>query len=306
MRKIFCIGETVYDIIFKNGQPVAAKAGGSMLNACVTMGRTGLPAHFISEYAKDQIGNEIDNFLTSSHINTKYVYRYSDGKTSIAIAFLNEKNDANYTFYKQLPEKRLNIEWPVVNKHDIVQLGSFYAINPEIRPLVKQFAAKANEVGAIVYYDPNYRKAHLHELELLKPMIIENMQMATIVRGSDEDFQMIFNASNLEEAWAQVKKYCNTLIYTEASKSVTLKTDQLTIEVPSKKIHPISTIGAGDNFNAGIIYGIYKVNIEKEKIAFLKKEQWEKIIHFGIEFASEVCLSYENYIGESFARNYKI
>ena len=41
MRKIYTIGETVLDIIFKNGQPVASKAGGSMLNTAVSLGRRG-------------------------------------------------------------------------------------------------------------------------------------------------------------------------------------------------------------------------------------------------------------------------
>ncbi len=41
MRKIYGIGETVFDIIFKNGQPQAAKAGGAMLNSTVSLGRIG-------------------------------------------------------------------------------------------------------------------------------------------------------------------------------------------------------------------------------------------------------------------------
>ena len=46
MRKIYAIGETVFDIIFKNGQPQAAKPGGAMLNSAVSLGRMGLPAIF--------------------------------------------------------------------------------------------------------------------------------------------------------------------------------------------------------------------------------------------------------------------
>ena len=46
MRKIYGIGETVLDIIFKDGQPQAAKAGGSVLNSMVSMGRMELPVIF--------------------------------------------------------------------------------------------------------------------------------------------------------------------------------------------------------------------------------------------------------------------
>ena len=35
MRKIFGIGETIYDILFRQGQPVAAVPGGSVFNGLI-------------------------------------------------------------------------------------------------------------------------------------------------------------------------------------------------------------------------------------------------------------------------------
>ena len=37
MRKIFGIGETIYDILFRNGKPVAAVPGGSVFNGLISM-----------------------------------------------------------------------------------------------------------------------------------------------------------------------------------------------------------------------------------------------------------------------------
>ena len=39
MASIYGVGETTYDIVFKNGSPVGAHVGGSILNTVVTMGR---------------------------------------------------------------------------------------------------------------------------------------------------------------------------------------------------------------------------------------------------------------------------
>jgi sugar/nucleoside kinase (ribokinase family) len=50
MRKVYTIGETVLDIILKDNQPFATKAGGACLNSAVTLGRLGLPSYFIGEY----------------------------------------------------------------------------------------------------------------------------------------------------------------------------------------------------------------------------------------------------------------
>jgi fructokinase len=304
MRNVFCIGETVYDIIFKEGKPVAAKAGGSMLNSSVSMGRMKLIPSFISEYGKDEIGNEIEKFLSTNHVNTRHVFRYENGKTSIAIAFLNAKNDANYSFYKQLPEKRLIIDSPKIEKDDILLFGSFFAINREIRKQLESIVASARHAGAIVIYDPNFRKAHLHELSDLLPLIIENMKMASIVRGSNEDFQMIFNAGTVEEAYSYVSKYCPVLLYTANTKGVHLKAPDIGLSVPVRKLTPVSTIGAGDNFNAGLIYGLLKENIRTNDLT--TKFNWQKLLQYGIDFASEVCMSYDNYISEEFAEKYAL
>ena len=91
MRKIYAIGESLLDIIFREDQPQTAKAGGSMLNSVVSLGRMKLPVSFISEYGYDDVGNLIDKFLKENGVDTSFVHRYNDGNTSLALAFLNEK-----------------------------------------------------------------------------------------------------------------------------------------------------------------------------------------------------------------------
>ena len=86
------------------------------------------------------------------------------------------------------------MEFPVIRKDDIILCGSIYAITREIRQKFVSFVKGAAANGAIVLYDPNFRKAHASELDELRPLIIENIQMASIIRGSDEDFQNIFGA----------------------------------------------------------------------------------------------------------------
>jgi len=305
MRKIYGIGETVLDIIFKDGQPQAAKAGGSVLNSVVSMGRMGLPVSFISEYGFDDVGKLIDDFLKSNGVDTSFVHRFSDGSTSLALAFLNEKNDAHYSFYKDFPGKRLDIVFPELKKGDIVQCGSFYAIWPEIREKFIRFIRKARENGALILYDPNFRKTHLSELDILKPLIIENMQLAGIIRGSDEDFRNIFGVSNIDGAWEIVRNYCNCLIYTANKEGVYVRTTSFSGKFPVQNITPVSTIGAGDNFNAGIITAIYNHGIQNGQMDQINEKTWSEIISTAVGFATHVCLSYENYISAEFAAEIK-
>ena len=305
MRKIYGIGETVFDIIFKNGQPQAAKAGGAMLNSTVSLGRIGLPVFFISEYASDNVGQIIDSFLSENGVGTTYVDHYKDGKTKLALAFLNERNDASYTFYQDYPAKRLNIDFPVIMKDDIILCGSIYSITAEIRKKFLDLITKANENGAIVIYDPNFRPTHSSDLETLKPMIIENMKKAKLIRGSDEDFKNIYGANTPDEAWNVVKKYCNCMVYTANSEGVYVRTISYAGKFAVKAIKPISTIGAGDNFNAGMMAAIYLNKISVDQLDKMGEELWSKVISMGVDFATNVCLSYENYISPEFAKELK-
>lgn len=306
MRRIYTIGETVLDILIKGNQPFVAKAGGACLNSAVSLGRLGLPIQFIGEYGLDEVGNFIDNFLKENNVNTEYVYRYYDGKSALALAFLNENNDASYDFYKIYPEKRLNIDFPHIHQDDIIVFGSFYAITPEVRKKLIHFIQSAKKNKAIILYDPNFRKQHLHDLPHLKPMIQENISYATIVRGSHEDFSFIYGARNVDETYTHFGDKPPCLLYTSSTKGVFLKTPSLTEKFPIKRITPKSTIGAGDNFNAGIVYSIYKKHIKFKQIANLDLNDWHEIIETAVNFATHVCENYDNYLSVEFAKDYKL
>jgi len=157
----------------------------------------------------------------------------------------------------------------------------------------------------LILYDPNFRKSHVSELDMLRPLIIENIQMASIVRGSDEDFRNIFGAGTADEAWKSVKEHCNCLVYTASAAGVFVRTDSFSADFPAKKIKPLSTIGAGDNFNAGMVAAIYNNGITRNELSRMGEEQWRKIVSSGVEFATEVCLSYENYISKEFATKFR-
>ena len=86
---------------------------------------------------------------------------------------------------------------------------------------------------------------------------------------------------------------------------VNLYTGKLSEHFDTDMINPVSTIGAGDNFNAGIIYGLLKYNIGYHDLSTMSKETWEKIIRCGMDLASEVCQSYDNYISKEFATSYR-
>lgn len=305
MRKVFGIGETILDIIFKDEQPYKAIPGGSVFNGLVTLGRLGVPVSFISEIGKDKVGNIIQKFMEDNHITTKFVDRFPNGKSPISLAFLDNENNADYVFYKDYPSQRLEVPFPVIEEDDIFIYGSYYCLNPDLRTRVAEFLQYAKERGAILYYDPNFRKAHAYEAIKVMPTVFENLEYADIVRGSDEDFINLFGKTDTSNIYKEhIQFYCDNLLTTHGSKGVSLYTNNFAEHFNAMSVKTISTIGAGDNFNAGIIYGLLKYDVHRADLSSLDKDIWEKIIRCGIDLASEVCQSYENYVSAEFAIKY--
>ena len=306
MRKVIGIGETILDIIFKNDEPIGAVPGGSVFNGIISLGRSGIPAAFISETGNDRVGQRIIRFLEENHVDASLMNVYPESKSPVSLAFLNEHNDAEYIFYKDHPHDRLEFTMPEIEPDDIVMFGSYYAINPVIRPQVLGFLEYAKSKGAILYYDVNYRASHRDEIMKLTPNIIENLEFADIVRGSKEDFEIMYNKKDADSVYrAQISFYCKNFIYTQGAEKVELRgVGNINLQYPVKPIETVSTIGAGDNFNAGFVYGLMKYDITRDMLEQgLSEAQWSAIVDEAQQFAANVCQSIHNSVDVEFGRS---
>lgn len=306
MRQVIGIGETILDILFLENRPESAVPGGSVFNALVSLSRLGIPVSFVSEIGQDRVGQLITDFMNTNGMTTDFIDFFPNGKSPVSLAFLDERKNAAYQFYTNYPEQRLNIVFPTINPDDIVIIGSYFALNPLLRERVAELLDYAKERKAIVYYDLNFRKPHAHEAIQLLPTVMDNYEYATIVRGSDEDFLNLYKKSGAEAVYKDhVAFYCKQLITTHGADGVNLFTGSLQKHYDvSDVVVPVSTVGAGDNFNAGIVYGLIKYNIGYNDIPGLSELTWDKIIRCGMDFSAEVCQSYSNYLSQEFAAKY--
>lgn len=255
-KRVIGIGETVLDILFKNDQPQKAVPGGSTFNSIVSLGRAGVPCVMVTDVGGDHIGDIICNYLKDNGVSSEYVCRHDNVKSHITLAFLDENNDAQYVFYKDHASVSLDGKLPEICKDDVVLFGSFFAINPAIRPVVGGLLRDARKAGAWLYYDVNFRKNHIAELPVLLPNIEEIMSLADVVRGSMEDFGYMYDLHDGEAIYKKVSRFCNTLILTDGANTIRVYTPYSCETYPVQKIETVSTVGAGDNFNAGYIYAM--------------------------------------------------
>ena len=75
---------------------------------------------------------------------------------------------------------------------------------------------------------------------------------------------------------------------------------------PVHNTNIVSTIGAGDNFNAGFIFGMLKYGITRDDLLRgLTEEQWDKAINCGLDFSADCCKDIFNYVSREFGEQMK-
>ncbi len=314
MRKIIGIGETVLDIIHRQNQqgewvPTKSVPGGSTFNSIITLARLGVNTTLMTELTNDRVGKGIMSFMEKNGTSTGSIDIYSekDSRTPISLAYMDENNNAEYVFYSLYPEERFNVVIPRIDEGDIVILGSFFAINPILREQVCNLLEYAKTRKAIIYYDINYRKNHAAKVMYLMPNIIENLEYADIVRGSDEDLEIVYKLTDIERIYNdKIKFYCPNFICTKGGRGVDFYCPEGYKHFDSKYIeNPVSTIGAGDTFNAGILFGLLRCNVTLDNLYTLTRERWGEIIEYALEFSAQVCMSDENYLPLEVAQKYR-
>lgn len=301
MRRVIGIGETILDILFKDNRAVTSVPGGSTFNSMISLGRVGVSSYFLSEIGDDKVGGIVRSFLRENGVNDQYLAEYPDHKSPISLAFLDEHNNATYSFYKE-PFGKHDWECPTIDRDDIVLLGSYYALNPDVRYKVVSLLEEARRAGAIIYYDVNFRRNHAGEAIKLMGNIIENFEYADIVKGSDEDFEVLYRIADGAKVFKEkIDFYCPRLIYSRGEQGVELYSRTLTKRYPIEPIIPVSTIGAGDNLNAGILFGLIKYRIRRDDLDQLSEHDWDDIIRCGLQFSAETCGQTDNYVSREFA-----
>ena len=294
-RRVIGIGETVLDILFKNDQPQKAVPGGSTFNSIVSLGRAGIPCLMVTEAGDDHIGDIICRFLHENGVSADFVCRHKNVKSHISLAFLDEKNDAQYVFYKDHASVSLDGPLPEIHPDDIILFGSFFAINPVIRPVVGTLLRDARKVGAWLYYDVNFRKPHIADLPQVLANIEENMRLSDVVRGSTEDFAYLYNLHDGDAIYDKVKQFSNTLILTDGAHPIRIFTPSGCETYPVQPIETVSTVGAGDNFNAGYIYALLQGTTDQTAR-----------IEMAQRWSQDVCRQLGNNISDNFVKQLRM
>lgn len=140
-----------------------------------------------------------------------------------------------------------------------------------------------------MYYDINFRKTHIADLPDVMANIEENMRLADVVRGSMEDFGYLYGLHDGEAIYERVKPYCPTLILTDGAQAIRVYTQDKCTMYDVQRIETVSTVGAGDNFNAGYIYAkIQGIDDQAERIRMAQRWSQDVCRQLGNNISDEL------------------
>lgn len=290
---VITLGESVFDIIFEKGAPVASVHGGSMYNVAVSLGRTGKEVSFAGFYANDIIGQQAFDFLTKNKVHTDLFHPVQKAKSNLALAFLNEQKVPEYNFYRdaKLGTQPFNIDF---SDAEALIIGSFYAIDPANFPFVKAVVEMAIQKQVPVLYDPNVRGKHLQDDSRTYDHIAYFIQAATVTKLSAEDLFHITGKASMA-AWRDFlnANRAERYVLTQGADSVLASFDGAEVDVDVSPVNVKNSVGAGDAFTAGFVS--YSRDVCHDKETFFKA------VERGAAFGSHVCTRHENYISQGFA-----
>jgi len=305
---VYCLGETLLDIFVKqDGSNTQAAVfmpdepgipGGAMLNTAVSVARSGIPVSLVTELGDDDKAAFILRFLKKNNVQLQGIRQYPQMETSVALAVLDQNKKASYTFQKHYPPLRHLMPLPSFTAQDILLFGSLYSLEDGIRKDLLKYLHAARQAGSTIIYDPNIRQDKISHKSLLWQKVNENLNLADVIKASDEDLTALFGALSPERLLASLREINPRAltIMTRGASGLLCGWEDEIISLPATKIEVKSTVGAGDGFNAGLIHGWVKQGYTAGKLQTLNRLSAGKLLEYGVSFASAICASDENYI----------
>jgi fructokinase len=299
MSKILCIGEALIDMIctdkgqsLSNGENFLKKPGGAPTNVAAAIGALGGEVALAAKVGRDPFGNQLIQVMKDFSVETKWMLQDEKYFTTMAIVSLMENGERDFVFNRGADGQLSNDDIAGIQVEDfsIVHFGSATGfLDGPLKEAYKNLLHKARAKNVFVSFDPNYR-------HLLFPNDTENfieqswyfLQNCNFFKLSDEEALLITKATTVADAATML------LEKTTANFAITIGADgtlfghnNTTTIIPSIKISPIDTTGAGDAFVGALLFQLSKMSTIEIEIISL--EQWTNIIVNANKAGARTC-----------------
>ena len=275
---ILCIGEILADLIGKeeNGRySYDMFIGGAPFNVAINAKRAGAKVGFVGRVGKDPIGKFL--ISTAKKANLDYTDIQTDGErnTTLAIVSLNN-GERDFAFFRHdAADFNIDISKIDIKRYtdlNIVHLGSLMLSEEKGRVFAENIVKTVKNEGKLLSFDVNFRMDLYDDTESAIKAYKPFIEAADILKFSDDEIKTYTKREDLGAAVKAVKKDNTLLLISMGSRGSMYVYNDLSGVIPSKKVVPVDTTGAGDAFFGTALAYLDEKEFTKENIEFALKK----------------------------------
>lgn len=281
MKKIFCIGELLIDFVAENqgkdlskAREFSKKAGGAPANVSCAISKLGGKSVFIGCVGNDPFGTFLLRILENEKVDISLA-QTSDTFTTLAFVSLDEDGERDFVFSRGADrELAYDASHKSNFENNILHFGAATALlGGPLEEAYSRYLFDGLTKKAFISFDPNYRvDLWKNKVDRFLRKCETFIEKSHLCKFSLEEAQLLSGKTDVKEACAVLHdKGAKIIVITLGSEGTWLSTKKFQKKIPSVKVTPVDTTGAGDAFIGCLLQQIAKHDkidevLENEKI----------------------------------------
>ncbi|APG13353.1 carbohydrate kinase [Bradyrhizobium japonicum] len=273
-------------------EAVMPAVGGSCLNVAIGMARLGVPTGFVGGVSTDMFGRMIADHATASNVELGMATR-SDRQTTLAFVRI-VAGESHYAFYdaetatRNWTYRRGTIPFATV---EVIHVGSTTLVNDQGAAETKALIADAR-ASSTISFDPNCRPNLVKNKPAYLARMAEFAGQADLIKMSDVDFAYLFGEEPYQQrANALLGQGTSLVVITRGNNgAIAWHAGAGQIEVQAPKVEIADTIGAGDSFQAALLFALHKQGrISRQQLKDIGTDELRRALSFAANCAGLTC-----------------
>ncbi|QLK43971.1 aminoimidazole riboside kinase [Vibrio owensii] len=277
MSKIWVTGDAVVDLIPDTDSTYLKCPGGAPANVAVAISRLGGNSAFFGRVGQDPLGRFMKATLAQEQVNTDYMLLDEAQRTSTVIVDLDDSGERSFTFMVKPSADQFLIpaDIPEFAQSEWLHVCSIALANEPSRSSTLKAMQDIKAAGGFVSFDPNLREEVWANPEELKPVVRQAIELADVVKFSDDELLFLTDTGSLEAGLEAIKAFNNTLVLiTQGAKGALVVFEGEQELIAGQAVKPVDTTGAGDAFVGGLLARLAQHNEWANKEAIHSAVNW--------------------------------
>jgi 5-dehydro-2-deoxygluconokinase len=265
---VLCMGRSSIDLYsndvgapFEEITSFAALVGGCPTNISVGTRRLGLKSALLTAVGADKVGDFIVAFLNREGVETRFIPRKPGRRTSAVLLGIQPPDTFPLTFYRDnCADIEMTIDdalaAPIADSRLLLISGTGLSQEPS-RSATLFAAETATASGTEVVLDIDYRPTLWHDPRAFGVTVRSALPLVDIAIGTEDEIKAATGTTSGEAGVARLLEGVReAVVYKlgEAGARVYTK-DGATHDASPFRIEVLNTLGAGDAFASGFLYG---------------------------------------------------